>query len=299
LRTGGIGANQDVLEAWTAATALAAETRRIEIIAAIKPKLYHPVVLAKLALGIENISKGRFAINFVNAWFKPELERAGIPFGEHDERYAYGGEWLSIVKQLLEGKTVTHRGPHFQIDNYSLRPSSLFRKRPLIYSGGESESARNLAAQLADIWFLNGQPPEEAAQNIADVASRRTDGAPLRFAMSAFVIARETEAEALEVLEQQLDVLSRIDRTEFYKNIDPKAVMFQSFRKIPAVGTNGGTAAGLVGDYDTVARRIREFQALGIGTFMLQFHPLQEELERFAREVVPRVHALAEEAVPA
>ena len=54
-------------EAWTASDGLAAETRRIEIIAAIKPMLYHPVVLAKMALGIEAISYGRFAINLVNA----------------------------------------------------------------------------------------------------------------------------------------------------------------------------------------------------------------------------------------
>jgi len=70
----------DQLEAWSAAAAIAALTKRIEIIAAIKPYLYHPVVLAKLALGIENISRGRFAINLVNAWNRPELEKAGIGF---------------------------------------------------------------------------------------------------------------------------------------------------------------------------------------------------------------------------
>lgn len=66
----------DQLEAWSAAAALAALTSRIEIITAIKPYLFHPVVLAKMALGIENISRGRFAINLVNAWNRPELARA-------------------------------------------------------------------------------------------------------------------------------------------------------------------------------------------------------------------------------
>ena len=58
----------DQLEAWTASAALAGLTNRVEIITAIKPYLYHPVVLAKMALQIENISRGRFAINLVNAW---------------------------------------------------------------------------------------------------------------------------------------------------------------------------------------------------------------------------------------
>src|SRR5438876_11641792 len=64
----------DQLEAWSASAAIAALTSRIEIIAAIKPYLYHPVVLAKMALGIEIISSGRFAINLVNVWNWPELD---------------------------------------------------------------------------------------------------------------------------------------------------------------------------------------------------------------------------------
>jgi hypothetical protein len=49
----------DQLETWTATAALGAVTERIELIAAIKPKLFHPVVLAKMALGIEDITGGR------------------------------------------------------------------------------------------------------------------------------------------------------------------------------------------------------------------------------------------------
>src|ERR1700742_5372467 len=103
----------DQLEAWTSAAALAALSSRIEIITAIKPYLYHPVVLAKMALQIEHISKGRFAINLVNAWNMPELQKAGIPFAPHDERYAYGREWISVVDPLMHGEAVTFRGRYF------------------------------------------------------------------------------------------------------------------------------------------------------------------------------------------
>ena len=45
--------NQDLdqLETWTTAAALAEATNSIEIIAAVKPLLFHPAVLAKMALG--------------------------------------------------------------------------------------------------------------------------------------------------------------------------------------------------------------------------------------------------------
>jgi hypothetical protein len=37
---------------------------------------------------------------------------------------------------------------------------------------------------------------------------------------------------------------------------DPNVQMFKTFEKFPHIGTNGGTAAGLVGSYDTVAEHV-------------------------------------------
>jgi len=74
-------------------------------------------------------------------------------------------------------------------------------------------------------------------------------------------------------------------------NIDPKVVMLQTQSKFPRIGSNGGTAAGLVGSYDTVAARIKAFNEAGIELFMLQFQPFEAEMERFAQEVIPRLRA--------
>jgi alkanesulfonate monooxygenase len=152
------GDDQDLLENLTGAAALAAITTRTELIAAIKPLLVHPVVLAKMALQIEAISGGRFGINLVNAWYRPELERAGIGFPPHDDRYAYGREWIDIVEGLTSGRRVDFAGRHFNVDSYQLSPKDRFRNRPAIYLGGESEAARALAADAADVYFMNGQP---------------------------------------------------------------------------------------------------------------------------------------------
>src|SRR6516165_7696104 len=287
-------ADLDQREAWTAAAGLAALTSRIEIIAAIKPYLYHPVVLAKMALGIEAISQGRFAINLVNAWNRPELEKAGIGFAEHDARYAYGREWIEVVAGLMRGERVNHAGKHFQIDDYMLRPKSEFRERPMIYVGGESEPARALVADHGDVWFINGQPLDDVAGLIADLAARPRRGAPLRFGLSAFVVARETDREA-EQAHANLLALAAKDaplRAVQKANTDPKVVMMQTMAKTPRVGSNGGTAAGLVGSYDRVAAHILEFHAAGIELFMLQFQPFEAEMRRFAQEIFPRVRAV-------
>lgn len=286
------GNQHDQLETWTTSAALAAVTSRIELIDAIKPYLFHPVVLAKMALQIEEISRGRLAINLVNAWYKPEFERAGIRFAHHDERYAYGREWIQVVRQLFTGKPVTFHGHYFQIEDYVLAPASRFRDRPVIYLGGESEAARALAADAADVYFINGQPIDDVAALIQDVRQRRRTGAPVRFALSAFVIARKTDEEAREALAVALE-LARLDAAgiaEVVNNADPDAVMFKTFARHPhVIGTNGGTSAGLVGSYETVAARIRAFNEIGIETFMLQFQPFEAEMQRFAHEVIARV----------
>lgn len=286
--------DEEILEAWTASAAAAAITKRIEIIAAIKPKLYHPAVLAKMALGIEDISDGRFALNVVNAWFKPELEKSGIGFPEHDDRYAYGVEWLRIVRDLMAGERVSFQGKFFRLDDYNLKPLSRTRLRPHIYAGGESEPARVQAAELVDTWLINGRPLEDIVPMVEDVARRPRSGSPLEFGTTGFVLARPTEAEAIA----ELEGLYRIqgERTareahEWEQRIDPKAQTIhfsKRYGKRP-IGANGGILPGFVGSYDQVARRFVEFCDVGVTTFLLSFFPLIEEQERFAAEIIPRV----------
>jgi alkanesulfonate monooxygenase len=116
----------------------------------------------------------------------------------------------------------------------------------------------------------------------------------LSFGLSAFVITRESEAEAQATL-QRLAELAKLDapiRAVQRANTDPHSVMAQTMSKTPRIGSNGGTAAGLVGSYDQVAERIRQFGQAGIELFMLQFQPFEAEMRRFAAEVMPRVRRL-------
>ena len=117
---------------------------------------------------------------------------------------------------------------------------------------------------------------------------------PLRFGLSAFVIARETRAQA-EAAYAHLAALAKKDApipARQAANTNKSVVMKQTHTAAtPPIGTNGGTAAGLVGDYDEVASRIRAFHAAGIELLMLQFQPFEAEMRRFAREIFPRVPA--------
>jgi alkanesulfonate monooxygenase len=177
---------------------------------------------------------------------------------------------------------------------YELWPKDKFRTRPLIYAGGESGPAKALVSELADVWFINGQPIGDVRKLIGGLPVSPRRRRPLRYGLAAFVIARETDAEAEEALACSFELTKKDSALHAQRaaNTDPKAVMFQTFAKLPHIGTNGGTAAGLVGSYDKVAAGIREFSAAGIELFMLQFQPMEAEMRRFAAEILPRVRRL-------
>ncbi|MSP05005.1 MAG: hypothetical protein EXR05_07155 [Acetobacteraceae bacterium] len=118
---------------------------------------------------------------------------------------------------------------------------------------------------------------------------------PLGFGLSAFVIARSRAGEPDENLAHlfTLPAKDAAIRAQWARNTDPQSVMAAVLARTPCVGSNGGTGAGLVGDYDTVAARIVGFHRTGIETFMLQFQPFAAKMRRFAEETMSRVRTLA------
>lgn len=273
----------EVLETWSTIAALAEATSRIELIGAVKPLLLNPLVFSKISANIADISGGRLAVNLVTGWFLPELEGLGLDPLDHDDRYAYSREWLSIVTELWAGKQVPigDRGGQPAL----IRPTPA--EPPLLYVGGESEPGRALAAENADVFFINGRPFDDTVDVIDDLRARRADSSPLRFGLSAFVIARDTEAEALAELDH-LHALDDADtRPEISGGTDPKTQMYKVLSGTKRIGSNGGTLAGLVGSYRQVIERIQAFHDAGIELFMLQFQPIESELDRFADKIIP------------
>ena len=273
----------DVLETWSTLAALAEATSRIELIGAIKPLLLNPLVFAKIAANIADIADGRLAVNLVTGWFLPELEALGLDPLDHDDRYAYSRDWLGIVTELWAGK-------HVAIGNRGGQPA-LVRPTPAnppaLYVGGESEPGRALAAERADVFFINGRPLADTVEVIEDLRARPRDGAPLRFGLSAFVIARETEAEATAELAYLQSLVDAESRPEISAGTDPKTQMYKVLSGTKRIGSNGGTLAGLVGSYEQVIERIQAFHDAGIELFMLQFQPIEDELDRFADKIIP------------
>src|SRR5580698_8312318 len=251
------------LDAWSTAAALAAVTQSLELMVAVRPTFHLPALLAKQAANIDNISNGRVSLNVVSSWWAEEARKYGVQFDEHDDRYARTAEWLDIVDAAWKKDHFSHTGKYYSVQDLVLQPKPVSKPRPVIYAGGESETAKNLIAEKCDAYVMHGDPPERIAEKIADMRVRREKKnlPPMKFGVAGYVVVRESEAEAKKEVER------RVSLEEYSVS-------------------NRGLRSGLVGTPQRIADQIGAFEKAGADLLLLQFSPQLEEMDRFSSSVI-------------
>lgn len=284
------GVKEPAMDAWSSAAALAAVTKTLEIMVAVRPNFHHPALFAKAAANIDNISNGRLALNVVSSWWADEATQYGLQFDQHDDRYGRTAEWLTVVDGLWSQTPFNHQGERYQLTDAICEPKPKSSPRPTIYAGGESEAAKNLIASRCDAYVMHGDEPEVIAEKIADMRARRekTGLPPMIYGMAAYAIVRDSNEEAQAEVER-------------ITTLDPDAPGFANFDqwlsgtqlerelKIREYSvSNRGLRPGLVGTAAHVRDRIKAFEDAGLDLLLLQMSPQLEEMERFAAEVIRR-----------
>lgn len=290
------GVEAPALDAWSTAAALAAVTTRLELMVAVRPTFHHPATLAKQAANIDRISNGRLSLNVVSSWWKDEARRYGSQFDEHDDRYARTREWLDVLKGAWSEKAVTYRGTYYQVEDLVVEPKPLgsrARPHPVLYAGGESDAAKTLITRACDAYVMHGDPVERIRPKIADIQARRDDIglAPMHTGMAAYVIVRDTEAEAQRELARITNVSPGSPGYGNYQDWVANTQLEQQLSLQDYSVSNRGLRAGLVGTPEQVADRIRAYERAGVGLLLLQCSPQLEEMERFAEQVIPLVQS--------
>ncbi len=285
------GPEAPTLDAWTTAAALAAVTRRLDLMVAARPTFHHPALFAKQAANIDQISGGRLSLNVVSSWWKDEATQHGIPFDEHDRRYERTEEWLTVIKGMWSQPRFTHIGRLYQIDGALLEPKPARVPRPTIYAGGESEAAKDLIARECDAYVMHGDPPERIAQKVADMRGRRSrlapDAAPLLFGVTGYVVCRRTREAARREVARITDVRASGRGYANYEQWIAGTKLEQRVSLEDYSVSNRGLRSGLVGTPVGIAERLEAFEHAGMDLTLLQFSPQAEEMERFAEEVIP------------
>jgi dimethylsulfone monooxygenase len=284
------------LDAWSTAAALAAVTRRLELMVAVRPTFHAPALLAKQAANIDHISGGRLSINVVSSWWATEARQYGVQFDQHDDRYARTAEWLEVVNGLWREPTFSFEGKYYQIEEAALEPKPLQRPRPTIYAGGESPAAKALIAERCDAWLTHGDPPDVIGRKVDDLRARRERLGlpPMRFGAAGYAVVRPTEAEAQREVARITDVRGSARGYANYQDWIQNTQLEQRVSLEDYSVSNRGLRSGLVGTPEQVAERILEFERAGLELLLLQSSPQIEEMERFAEEVIPLVRSAVE-----
>jgi FMNH2-dependent dimethyl sulfone monooxygenase len=287
------GAQAPSLDAWSTAAALAAVTYRLELMVAVRPTFHAPALLAKQAANIDRISGGRLSLNVVSSWWASEARMYGVPFDQHDARYARTSEWLDVVDGLWQRPVFSHHGSFYDVDGAILEPKPARKPRPTIYAGGESAVAKDLIARKCDAWLTHGDPPEVVGRKIDDLRTRREAHGlpPMTFGTAAYAVVRPTEEDARREVERITDVRQSARGYANYQEWIANTQLEQRVSLEDYAVSNRGLRAGLVGSPEEVADRIRAFERAGVDLLLLQFSPQYEEMERFAEQVLPLVAA--------
>jgi FMNH2-dependent dimethyl sulfone monooxygenase len=282
------GISAPALDAWSTAAALAAVTERIELMVAVRPNFHQPALFAKQAANIDQIAKGRLALNVVSSWWRDEARQYGLAFDEHDDRYGRTREWLQVVDGLWTQALFNHKGERYTLTDAICAPKPFAQPRPTVYAGGESEAAKTMIAQCCDAYVMHGDEPPIIADKIADMRRRREQAgkAPMIYGMAAYAIVRDSDAEARREVER-------------ITTLDPDAPGFANFQQWLS-GTqlerelklqeysvsNRGLRPGLIGTPERIRERVAQFEAAGLDLLLLQMSPQAEEMERFAAQVI-------------
>jgi alkanesulfonate monooxygenase len=273
-----------LVDPWLLAQVIVQSTDRICPLVAVQPAYMHPYGAAKMIATIGHLYGRRLWINMVAGGFKNDLTALGEDT-PHDRRYDRVVEYASIVLQLLEaGRVVSHEGDFYRVSNLKMVPPLDPELRPGLTMSGSSEAGLVAARKLGGVAVQYPQPVDEYEANpIPD---------DLEAGIRIGIIARHDAHEAWKTARQRFPE----DRSgQLAHQLAMKVSDSVWHRQLSELGEHEREAESvywlvpfenyktfcpyLVGDYDTVAREVARYIAVGYETFILDVPESPEELE--------------------
>jgi FMNH2-dependent dimethyl sulfone monooxygenase len=157
-----------------------------------------------------------------------------------------------------------------------------------------------MASRVSDWYFTNGNTPEEIKKQVDDIRGKAAaNNHKVKIGVNAFAIARDTEAEAREVL---AEIIAKANPEAVHgfahevKNAGKASPEGQgnwaksSFEDL--VQYNDGFRSNLIGTPEQIAERIIGLKNAGADLILLGFLHFQEEVEFFGKHVIPLVREL-------
>jgi pyrimidine oxygenase len=282
------------LESFTLMAGLAAVTDRIKLFATSATLVTPPAIAARMASTIDSISGGRFGLNLITGWQRPEYDQMGMwPGDEHfRRRYDMLAEYAQVLRDLWAVGTSDLKGQYYTMDDCRVRPIPEGEMK--IICAGSSDEGLAFSAKYADYAFCLGKglntPTAFSAINDRLALATAKTGREVSVFVLVMIIAEETDDAAMAKWEHYkagadqgaiawLGEQGAADKTSTTTNVrqlaDPTS----------AVNLNMGT---LVGSYAKVAAMLDEIAEVpGTGGVLLTFDDFLEGVDKFGQRIQP------------
>lgn len=264
--------------AWVQALATVTTTCRVGS-SIVNIFLRHPVVVAAAAAVITELSGSRLILGVGTSHRSIVEESLGLAMVRPLE---YLEEYVQVVRAVLAGKPVHHRGSFFRIEGYTLGTGISHSDLP-IYVATLGLAAAAKAARYADGVLLTLTPPEyeyelvQRLQNSAKLAERNPAAIKVVQVVPCFI---SEDNEAAELAARRM--VCRYTALPFYSNMFAKAGFQQEVTGIRAALTADDTqrawqavsypmleALAVVGDWATCQQTIERHRQAGADSVVL------------------------------
>lgn len=158
-------AEEPFIEGWTALTALAAVTSKIRLATLVSSVAYrNPALLAKMAAGVDLISRGRLTLGIGAGWHEPEYRQYGWEFPERPAtRIRQMEEAVKLIRTMWSQPRASFHGKYFHIEDAILEPKPR-KTPPIMIAGGGEQLTLRVVARLGDMCNVFGSPDDVKAK---------------------------------------------------------------------------------------------------------------------------------------
>lgn len=283
------------LESFTLMAGLAAVTSKIKLFATAASLVMPPAIVARMASTIDSISNGRFGVNLVTGWQRPEYTQMGMWPGDEffTSRYEYLAEYIQVLRDLWEKGQSDFKGEHFQMDDCRVSPRPQADMK--VICAGQSDAGMEFSAKHADYNFCFGKgvntPKAFAPAAEKLIEATQLTGRDVSTYVLMMVIADETDEAARAKWEHYKAGVDEeaVSWLGVQGSVDKKSGADTNVRQMAdptsAVNINMGT---LVGSYATIARMLDEVaEVQGTEGVLLTFDNFVQGVEAFGTRIQP------------
>lgn len=283
------------------AGALARDTQRVRLgFAVAQASLHHPLRLAEQLNLLDHLSQGRFIAGLGKGSMYNDYEYEAFEIAPEDASARFD-EIEEILLKCWAGERVVHRGRFWNFDIPSLRPRPFTQPHPPLLRAVGSDASTIKHAKTGRPFLLAG--PAEMVLTRAALIRRTMQDSGFTEVQIKATFAQSWAWQHVVVAESD-DKAHRCGMAAVQAYIDYRDALGlkSTLAGIMRAGiAQGGPPRGYIfGAPATVAEQLRIFNTSGLGGLILRFDigPHAEEMSRtslelFAREVAPRLRAVA------